>query len=211
MEQEEDRLEIGKSKGRKLLAAARGLGWDLKEFYVSEEEEIFELDLWNSDTGEIISVAWESGNWLPPGYYEYQGRKIQIKNASAAKKRMAQQPDIVAPRRVRADGDGWQAAGAGRIIARSVPFDPENTNEDELRRLLAGKKIVWLNSTDPRILEEAHVPAARAKTDRRSAAPPGGKLFKISNGEAGRPIVSFADPHTTGFRHVALESILQVK
>lgn len=211
MDVEEDRLEIGKEKGRKLLAAARELGWDLKEFFVDEEEKLFELDLWNPETGEVISVAWENGNWLPPGEYEYQGRKIQIKNASAAKKRMAQPPDIVAPRRGRTDGNGFGPEGAGRIIAKSVPFDPENTNEEELRRLLAGRKIVWLNSVDNRLIEEAHVPAARGETERRKAAPAGGRQFKVTNGEAGRPIISFCDPHTTGFRHVALESILQVK
>jgi hypothetical protein len=207
----EDKMESSKEKGRSLLAAARDVGWDLKEFRELKKEQRFELDLWNEDTGEVVRVAWEAGVWQHPAYYEYQGRQIRLKNASATRKRMSQPPDIVAPRRGRGDGSSGEDSGTGRIIAKSVPFDPEDTNEEELRRLLAGRKIVWQNSTDPRLIEEAHVPAARAKTDRRSAAPPGGKQFKISNGEAGRPIVSFADPHMTGFRHVALESILQVR
>ena len=214
METYEDKMEASKAKGRALLASAREVGWDLKEFRELKKQERFELDLWNPETGEIVLVAWEAGVWQHPAYYEYQGRQVRLKNASATRKRMLQPPDVVAPRRGRTT-DGLPASeGQGRIIAKSVPFDPEDTNIEELRRLLGGKTLVWLNSMDERIVEQASVRAERwiAGRDGRppKTIPAGGKQFRLTNGEAGRSILHFASKEA-GFRAVALEKILQVK
>lgn len=204
----DEALEASKEKGRKLLVEARTLGWDLKEFRETPEESRFDLALWNENTGEVIHVAWETGRWIAePARYEYAGRVTKVKNASAAKKRMASQPDIVAPSR-RRSATGEVVEGPTRVMARMVPFDPENTSEGELRSKLAGRRLVWINSVSGG-LEEAHVPPARPATERRSASPAGGKQFKIENGEAGRPILTFCGPE--GFRSVALEKILQVR
>lgn len=198
-------MDAGKAKGRKLLADAREVGWDLKEFREVEEDERFELDLWNEETTETICVAWEDGVWQHPAVYEHDGRKINLRNASHARKRMAMPPDLVLQRRPGRNSEERTA----RIIARRVPFDPEDTNEAELRECLGGKKLVWINTISG-LPEEAVVPGGNPNPVKGKPTPPGGKQFQIVNGEAGRPILRFVDPYTTGYRAVALEAILQV-
>lgn len=189
------KMEMSKAKARKLLADAQGFGWDVFRWDEDAELERFAMHLRNEATGESIDIAWSAGVCEPHIPYSHAGRIIKLKNASAARKRMSQEPDVIAPRRSRPSPNEDGTERAARVLQRSVPFDMASASEKDIFAAVAGRKIVWINSISG-LPEEATVT--------------GKKQIRIVNGAAGRPILTFVDAFMTGFRSVALEAILQV-
>lgn len=190
-------LDASKAKARALLATAEELGWSLKDFETEEETGTFYLNLHNENTGEEISAFWSDGVWQHPCMYRYSGRELKLNNASAARKRMASEPDLVIRKtRSVSPGEDVGEEGAGRIVAYRVPFDPINGSDAEIFSAVYGRKLVWRNMLSG-LLEEATVT--------------GRKTLRITYSEtSGKRILHFVDNTMTGYRAIHLENLVQV-
>lgn len=188
-------LDASKAKARALLGVAESLGWSLKDFETEDDTGSFFLNLINEDTSEEISAFWVNGVWQHPCMYRYSGRELKINNASAARKRMASEPDLVI-RKPRVVSSGEESESGGRIVTYRVPFDPIEASDAEIFSAVYGRKLVWENKLSGN-LEEAFVT--------------GKKSLRLSHSETSdRRILHFVDNITTGFRAVALENLVQV-
>lgn len=89
----------------------------------------------------------------------------------------------------------------------NLPFDPDGDDDETVLECLFGRKITWRNSyTNGE--ESASVPkeGARAKNGRLSNI-----QTHLTETIDGRRILTFVDAGGTGFRSVALETIMVVK
>lgn len=82
-----------------------------------------------------------------------------------------------------------------RVLKVSLPFDIEEAYDDEIISAVRGKKLIWWNDT---------------AEDYDSATVIGKNHIKIETGTGGRAILTFCS-FETGYRSVALETLVQVK
>ena len=85
-----------------------------------------------------------------------------------------------------------------RPTQRNIPFDIDGDYDQEILGAVAGRTIVWVNSLDG----EEKMAAIPAKP---------GPHTKIELSSAGRRILVFVDAMGTGFRSVALDTLVAVK
>lgn len=86
-----------------------------------------------------------------------------------------------------------------RELKVSLPFDIEEAYDDEILEKCRGRKLIWWNDT-----AEDYDSATVSKNGKDP------RNYKIETGTAGRAILTFCSMET-GFRSVALETLVQVK
>lgn len=152
---------------------------------------------------EAIDLAWENGVFQHPCTYSMNGRTIQLRNASAAKQRMAMDPQkaeeetatVAARKVVRAD----RAAAPKRARTRALPFNDESTPK-EILEALTGRKIVWINSVSG-AEEVDRVPTPAEVRNRRN-------LPTMNEGPRG---LTIDFPGQSGSRSVLISAIVTVR
>lgn len=188
------------SRGKAVAVAevASQLGWSPE---IREEGGLAELTVTRG--AESIHLAWTDGVFTHPCTYSIGSRSILLRNASAAKQRMAmgadkakEESERVATRRV-----GVPKSAPARK-AKVLPFT-EASLDQEVLDALYGRKITWTN----RISGEEEVDYVPALADGSRGTLKQHHAPKIIEGPDGR-VLNFVGGN--GFRSVLISSIVRV-
>lgn len=187
------------AKAAAFAVEAANLGWSLET--PKTDGDRTEITVRRGE--ETIDLAWEGGVFQHPCLYSFKGHTIQMRNASAAQKRMSMDPEVSAEERervaVRKTNAMERKAGVPR--QRKLPFDPETATNEEVLSAVQGKMIFWTNG-HREVEENDRVPLM--KEVRNKANKP-----KIHEGPHGR-ILTFAAVGGM-FRSVLVSKIVAVK
>lgn len=185
------------AKANDFETVAASLGWSTAR----ETSEDDRLTVVAKRGDETIGIEWMGGVFQPPCVYSLGGRTIQLRNASAAKQRMAMKPEAAAQeaeRVVERHHNAVERKAAPR--RRALKLDLETMTDIEVLEALEGHGITWLNEISGQE-ESARVPI------RREIKRPTNKP-RISEGPRGRTITFTSN---TGFRTVLLKNIVAVR
>lgn len=178
-------------------AAATNLGWSTKR--EAREGDVIVVVASRGD--ESIGIEWAAGVFQPPCVYNYGGRAIQLRNASAAKQRMAMKPEEAAEetdRVVTRKVNATVRSTAPR--RRKMELQLDALLDDDLIEALQGKTITWVNAISKEE-ESARVPL-RSETRKPT------NKTRINEGPRGREIWFVT---SAGFRHVLVNAIVAVR
>jgi hypothetical protein len=167
-------------KVQRFVDTAREHGWSVAFF--SHEEVQARRGI------ELVMASWCGGRWdAEYAYYDIAGSERGLPNLAAAE-RILEKPPFV---------------GGFR---KSVPFDPDGATDDEILDACTDKTLTWLN-TLTNDTETARMPPddRNPRTGRRYH-----EHTKFTETTAGRRVLTFVDANGTGFRSVALDSLLRV-
>jgi hypothetical protein len=161
---------------------------------------------------EVIVIQWAGGVFQDNCSYRHNGRTpIKLRNASAAKQRMAVPPATADQEAAKVTAHKAVKAKASRPASgqRRLPFT-EASLDQEVLDAVYGKRITWTNSISE-LAEEDRVPAL-AESTRLADGSRGTKKQhhapRITEGPRGR-VLEFVGAN--GFRAVALAQITRVR
>lgn len=186
--------EVGASihhpKALAFCVDAAGAGWTTEIRTTGKATSVSLVIAHRGD--ERIEIEWENGAQITaPTYWRPDGTTGKLRNASAARKQMAEAAptdEQLAVRRQRAQ----RVIGVkAERVRRPMKLDLLAATEDEVIEHLKGRKICWLNSISGQE-ESAHV---------------GGKT-RLREDSSGQSITFIT---STGFRTVRLSSITEVR
>jgi hypothetical protein len=184
-------------KAAEFEAVATSLGWSTTREAQSDDR----LTVVATRGDERIGIEWMAGVFQPPCIYSMAGRTIQLRNASAAKQRMAMEPEKATEESARVVNRKYNAVERKAAPRRrKLNLDFGTMLDEEVLDSLQGKKITWLNAISG--AEEA------ARVPLRSENRKPSNKTKIHEGPRGRE-VWFVD--SNGFRHVLLSAIVAVR
>lgn len=197
---EEDAESSGNAKADAFMDAVENAAWDV-QFQVSDDtvQVIAQREYIGPDgirTNQVLDLIW-TGNRLDEAHHlsGLPGDVAKkISSVAGAQKilvepRPQRKTEKVSSRKV----DREQPVK--RVLKISLPFDIEEAYDDEIIKAVRGKKLVWWNNT---------------AEDYDSATVIGKNHIKIETGTGGRAILTFCS-FETGYRSVALETLVQVK
>jgi hypothetical protein len=186
------------AKAQTFLAEAARLGWDSSGYDIRPGDR---ASLTVKRGSESIDIEWLAGVFQGDTcYYHHVGRTaIKLRNASAAKMRMAIPPAQAdqEAQKVTAHKSVRPKAGKAPSTMRSLPFT-EASLDQEVLDALYGKEITWTN----RISGEPQTERVPGLARKPSHAP------RISDGPDGR-VINFVG--SAGFTTVLLSQITRVR
>jgi len=161
---------------------------------------------------EQITIGWIGGVFQDNCSYAHNGRTpIKLRNASAAKQRMAVPPATADQEAAKVTAHKAVKAKAAKApsVQRRLPFT-EASLDQEVLDAVYGKRITWLNSISelseedrvPALAESTRLPDGSRGTKKQHHAP------RITEGPRGR-VLEFVGAN--GFRAVALAQITRVR
>jgi hypothetical protein len=187
-----------RAKANDFIGVAASLGWAAD---ATSDGDHTQLTIRRG--GESIDLAWDHGVFQHPCTYSFNGRTVLLRNASAAKARMAIAAEAAeeetARVAVRKTQRAEKAATPKKARTKALPFSELSTDQEVLDAV-EGKTIKWVSSLTG-AEDTDRVPAA--KEIRRKANQP-----KIQEAESGR-VLTF--PGSSGFRSVRVSSIIAVR
>lgn len=161
---------------------------------------------------EQITISWTGGVFQDNCTYAHNGRTpIKLRNASAAKQRMAVEPARANEEATRVTAHKAVKAAARKAPSaqRRLPFTDASLDQEVLDSVY-GKRITWTNSISqqeeeervPALAEGTRLPDGSRGTKKQHHAP------RITEGPRGR-VLEFVG--ASGFRAVALSQITRVR
>lgn len=205
------------AKATAFVAAAGALGWETVLWWDGDHSKVL------SKRGEeSIQIEWLGGVFVPDTCtYHRTGRNaIRLRNASAAKQRMAVSEKAAAEEaervtRFRTERTERTAKAPARTH-RALPVGWETALDADVIELVRGKKITWVNRVSGleeqdfvRDVQEIRVKATFSTTTTESAkiALPSLAAPKIHEGTSGRTIHFLG---AFGFRCVLVSQIVRI-
>jgi hypothetical protein len=186
-------------KAEAYVQAARKLGWAETIAYADGDR----ITVTTKRGQESIDIEWVAGVFQGDTcFYHHNGRTaIKLRNASAAKHRMAIPPAQAdqEAQKVTAHKSVRPKAGKAPSATRSLPFTGASLDQDVLDAI-CGKEITWTNriSGEP---ETERVPQAHAGSNLK-------RQPRITEGPDGR-VIHFVG--AAGFKSVLLSQITRVR
>jgi hypothetical protein len=184
-------------KAKDFETVAASLGWATAR----EAQPDDRLTVVATRGDERIGIEWMAGVFQPPCIYSLAGRTIQLRNASAAKQRMAMDPEKASEEATRVVNRQYNAVERKAAPRRrKLNLDFGTMLDEEVIDALQGKKITWINNISKNE-ESSRIPLNKEVRKLANRA-------KIHEGPRGREIW-FID--NSGFRHVLLSAIVAVR
>lgn len=183
------------TKAEKFLTAAEELGWERGDVLSVNGR----VDVSAMRGNEVITIWWEDGVLKVEPTYTIAGHSTKLRNASGCYKRMAMPADhersYRRQRRLAAE-DG--EAEAIPMTRQPLPFDIETDKAGKVKKECMSHLVVWRNSISGGTDSEFIHPEINMSH------------YTVKRTKAGRRVLCFC-ALDGGFRHVALDSILQVR
>lgn len=174
------------------------LGWKVSAR--TDDGERTELTVKRGE--EAIDIAWVDGVFQYPCLYSHLGSTIQLRNASAAKQRMAIDPEKASEERSRVVTRHHNAESrkTGGARSKRLPFDPDLATDEEILSALSGRRIVWTNGISGVDHSDTVLPDNRVRMRANRA--------RIEEGPRGRVLHFVGDE---GFHSVLIVKIISVR
>jgi hypothetical protein len=200
--------EKSKAKGRAFLIEAKEFGWTLVPGSHGSTEKAGGFGLVVGRGEERITIEWLAGVFQDTCWYSCPGRdQIKLRNASAAKKRMALPAEVAEEEAKRVTVSKTMRAPRTAVSVETkrsrLPFS-EASLDDVVLEAVSGRKLTWLNrisgaEEDDRVL----LLVAEEKRTRPVRHKP-----YITESNAGRTLHFLGE---SGFRAVNVNSIVRVR
>lgn len=187
------------AKAQAFAAESEALGWTAT---VTHDTGVYEVRSTRGD--EELVLHWADGKFIEDARYSCGGRVVSVRNASAAKKKMAvPASDALASNAkvVKGNGSGprkprLSLADEEERYYAPLPFDPAETSDLDVLAAVVGRTLVWRNT------------ATRSDEEARIGPPPQRQLgIVVKNG---RRILTFC-AEGGPFRSIYLDAILEVR
>lgn len=205
----EEVLQPSVAKATEFAAAAKGLGWVCKTWWEGDHSKVL------AERGaESIQIEWLKGVFVPEtcSWRVGDGNAVRLRNASAAKKQMAQPASAARPSRGRLGRQPGHAPEV-RSARRAVMADLDAMTDPVCLDMLRGKRITWINRITGQ--EETDVVRDVRTTRLSDGALPNAKVHiaglaapRITEGPAGR-VLHFLGMY--GFRCVLVSQITVIR
>lgn len=188
------------AKAEAFVGEALRLGWTATAMFPGNRIDTVTVHAKRGE--ESIDIEWIGGVFQDNCTYHHAGRTaIKLRNASAAKQRMAIEPAKAneEAQKVTAHKSVRPRAEKTTSVARSLPFT-EASLDQEVLDAVYGKRITWTNGTSG-AQEEDHVPAPAQSRKPKN-------VTRMSEGPRGRTLEFIG---VTGFRSVLVSAIVRVR
>lgn len=192
----------------KTAAPAAEFGWEIGH-ELNDQTDFIRLEIILTRGGETIKIWWEEGRLLEAPVYSFGGVETKLRNHSAVLQQLAKIPNVNrSARRAQRQSGTVQAIE----IIKALPWDPDELEDRDLKRLCYGKTLVWLNSLTG-LPEQDRIwygrwEGQRFIDDLKSGPNWNASNYKIKYSSTGRRIIMFVG--VSGYRAVGVDALLQV-